>query len=323
VDARQLTTWEEYRATPRLGRKTRLSEQRRQVLWVLFERVNKTLADSKLYTESAIYTRLVGILGNIKHPPYDFIIVDEAQDLSYAQMRFVAALGAHRQDALCFCGDLGQRIFQLPFSWKTLGVDIRGRSITLRVNYRTSHQIRSQADKLLDAELTDADGNTEARGNPVSVFNGPPPEIRGFASPEEEIVAVAAWLLSKREQNVSPGEMAIFVRSETELPRAVAALEKAKLPYVILGNDMDIPNDKASTAIMHLAKGLEFCAVAVMACDSAVIPSQQRIEDMGEDADLEDVYNTERQLLYVACTRARDHLMISGAKSTSEFIDDL
>ena len=323
VDARQLATWEEYRATPRLGRKTRLSEQRRQELWSLFESVNKALSDNKLYTESALYTRIVETLNRVKHPPYDFIIVDEAQDLSFAQMRFVAALGAHRQDALCFCGDLGQRIFQLPFSWKSLGVDIRGRSTTLRVNYRTSHQIRAQADKLLDAELTDADGDTETRGNPISVFNGPPPEIHAFSSPVEESETVAAWLLSKREQNVSPGEIAVFVRSESELPRAVAALEKARLPYVILGTDMDIPKDKASITIMHLAKGLEFCAVAVMACDSEVIPSQQRIEEMGDSADLEDVYNTERQLLYVACTRARDHLLISGVEPVSEFLDDL
>jgi len=224
VDARQLTTWEEYRITPRLGRKTRLSEQRRQMLWSLFERINKALADNNLYTESALYTRLVKTLRNFKHPPYDFIIVDEAQDLSYAQMSFVVALGAHSPDALCFCGDLGQRIFQLPFSWKDLGVDIRGRSITLRVNYRTSHQIRSQADKLLDVELTDADGNVEKRDNPVSVFNGPPPKIRGFTSHEEESEAVAEWLLSKYELNVSPGEMAVFIRSDAELPRAVAAL---------------------------------------------------------------------------------------------------
>jgi superfamily I DNA/RNA helicase len=269
-----------------------------------------------------LYTRIVETVKSFNNPPYDFIIVDEAQDLSYAQMRFAAALGAHRQDALCFCGDLGQRIFQLPFSWKSLGVDIRGRSITLRVNYRTSHQIRRQADKLLDAEFTDADGNTEKRDNPVSVFNGPPPEILTFDSTAEESKAVADWLTAKRKQNVTPNEMAVFVRSEAEIPRAVAALDEAKLPYAILNNDMDIPNDKATIAVMHLAKGLEYCAVAVMACDSEIIPSQQRIEDMGEDADLEDVYNTERQLLYVACTRARDHLMISGTEPISEFIED-
>jgi superfamily I DNA/RNA helicase len=263
------------------------------------------------------------MIGGLKHPLYDFIVVDEVQDLSYAQMRFVAALGAHRQDSLFLCGDLGQRIFQLPFSWKALGVDIRGRSFTLRVNYRTSHQIRAQADKLLDAEFTDADGNAEKRNNPISVFNGPMPEIRHCGSLDEERDAVAKWLAARRAQNVSPREMAVFVRSEAEIPRAVAALEKARLSYAILDNDMDIPQDKATIAVMHLAKGLEFCVVAVMACDAEIIPSQQRIEDMGEDTDLEDVYNTERQLLYVSCTRARDFLFISGVKPTSEFLDDL
>jgi superfamily I DNA/RNA helicase len=74
---------------------------------------------------------------------------------------------------------------------------------------------------------------------------------------------------------------------------------------------------------MHLAKGLEFRAVAVMACDDEVIPLQERIEAVADDADLEEVYETERHLLYVACTRARDHLMISGVAPASEFLDDL
>jgi len=74
---------------------------------------------------------------------------------------------------------------------------------------------------------------------------------------------------------------------------------------------------------MHLAKGLEFRAVAVMACDDKVIPSQERIAAAADDSDLEEVYNTERHLLYVACTRARDHLLVTGVKPVSEFLDDL
>ena len=323
VDARCLRSWEEYRTTPRLGRKTRLSEQRRQALWGLLERVNKRLAESDLCTESALYTRLADLLAEGGHPPFDFVIVDEAQDLSYAQLRFVAALGAHRSDALCFCGDLGQRIFQSPFSWKSLGVDIRGRSFTLRVNYRTSHQIRSQADKLLDPELHDADGNTEKRDDPISAFNGPPPLLRSFATPEEECDAVADWLGERRAEGVSPREMAVFVRSEAEIPRAEDALRQAGIAFAVLSDDMDIPDNSATVAVMHLAKGLEFSAVAVMACDAEVIPSQQRIEEMGDSADLDDVYHTERQLLYFACTRARDHLLVCGVDPASEFLDDL
>jgi superfamily I DNA/RNA helicase len=74
---------------------------------------------------------------------------------------------------------------------------------------------------------------------------------------------------------------------------------------------------------MHLAKGLEFRAVAVMACDDEVIPFQERIESVADEADLEDVYNTERHLLYVACTRARDHLLVTGVDPASEFLSDL
>ncbi len=79
-------------------------------------------------------------------------MVDECQDITAAQLRLLASLAGTGPDALFFAGDLGQRIFQQPFSWTQYGVDIRGRSRTLRINYRTSHQIRSQADQLLDPE---------------------------------------------------------------------------------------------------------------------------------------------------------------------------
>jgi hypothetical protein len=93
-----------------------------------------------------------------------------------------------------FAGDLGQRIFQQPFSWKSLGVDIRGRSRTLRINYRTSHQIRQQADRLLGEQTVDVDGNADTRSDTVSVFNGPPPVIRVVKDESEEIKTVGAWL---------------------------------------------------------------------------------------------------------------------------------
>ena len=78
-----------------------------------------------------------------------------------------------------------------------------------------------------------------------------------------------------------------------------------------------------NVATMHLAKGLEFRVVAVMACDDEVLPLQSRIEGVGDDGDLQEVYDTERQLLYVACTRARDRLSVTGVEPASEFLDDL
>ena len=74
---------------------------------------------------------------------------------------------------------------------------------------------------------------------------------------------------------------------------------------------------------MHLAKGLEFRAVVVAACDDEILPSQERIERVGDQTELDEVYTTERHLLYVACTRARDHLLVTGVEPASEFLDDL
>ena len=130
----------------RLGRKTRLPEPQRKVLWSIFERVSAGLKAQNLITHAGMFGALAAAISKSKNMPFDFAVVDEAQDLTVPQLRFLAALGADRPNALFFAGDLGQRIFQQPFSWKALGVDIRGRSRTLRVNYRTSHQIRTQAD---------------------------------------------------------------------------------------------------------------------------------------------------------------------------------
>ena len=130
-----------------------------------------------------MFSRLASHLAESKHPPFDFTVVDEAQDISVAQLRFLGALEGDRPNGLFFAGDLGQRIFQQPFSWKALGVDIRGRSRTLRINYRTSHQIRMQADRLLGPELSDVDGNVEDRRGTISVFNGPEPKIMALDSP--------------------------------------------------------------------------------------------------------------------------------------------
>jgi superfamily I DNA/RNA helicase len=211
----------------------------------------------------------------------------------------------------------------LPFSWLSLGVDIRGRARTLHINHRTSHHIRMQADRLLAPEVSDVDGNVEERRGTISVFNGPPPTIRTFASVEEEIGTVAAWLAERQKEGVALHEIAVFVRSDGELTRARAAVEKAGLPYKVLDEHVETTGGQVSIATMHLAKGLEFRAVAVMACDDEIIPLQSRIESVSDDSDLEEVYNTERHLLYVACTRARDHLLVTSVEPASEFLDDL
>lgn len=176
---------------------------------------------------------------------------------------------------------------------------------------------------LLGPELSDVDGNVEERRGTISVFNGPAPAILTFDTPEDEIEAVAEWLLARVKEGVNLHEIGVFVRSANELDRAKAAIEHARLAFKILDEHVETTSGHVSVCSMHLAKGLEFRAVVVMACDDEVIPSQARIESVAEDADLEEVYSTERHLLYVACTRARDHLLVTSGGVPSEFLDDL
>lgn len=345
VDAWQLRTWEEYRDVPRLGRRTRLAEARRRVLWDVFAKVRSELESQDLLTTAVMYRRLQEHFSQAARSPYDFCVIDEAQDVSVAELRFLAAMSEDRPNSLFFAGDLGQRIFRAPFSWRKLGVDVRGRSHTLRVNYRTSHQIRRQLDRLLPAKIADVDGIEEDRRGAVSVFNGPEPEIRLFESEDAEVRAVDGWLrdllkpaaasgsgVASGDQDASfrefrPGEIGVFVRSTRQIERALRAVSGAGVQASRLdaGQSAGLggTGDAVAVGTMHRAKGLEFRAVAVMACDDEVVPLQERIESVADEADLEDVYNTERHLLYVACTRARDRLLVTGVEPASEFLDDL
>jgi superfamily I DNA/RNA helicase/mRNA-degrading endonuclease RelE of RelBE toxin-antitoxin system len=323
VDAWQLVDWDSYRDARRLGRKTRLNEERRGALWKVFAQVREQLTARKLITRAGLYTRLAADLAGRQRPPYDHVVVDEAQDINPPQLRLLAAIGGARANGLFFAGDLGQRIFQQPFSWLSLGVDVRGRSRTLYVNYRTSHQIRAQADRLLSPEVTDVDGNSDIRKGTTSVFNGPAPAIQMFAARAAEVDAVGEWLAERMRGDVAPHEIGIFVRFDAEIAHARAAGEKAGLKIRMLDELSSPVSGSASISTMHLAKGLEFRAVVVMACDDDVIPSQARLAEVEDDAEMETLYETERHLLYVACTRARDHLLITALSPGSEFLKDL
>ena len=134
---------------------------------------------------------------------------------------------------------------------------------------------------------------------------------------------MSQWLKDRIGAGMLPHELGVFVRSAAEIARAEAAIQAAALPFVLLDENVVTMYGKISISTMHLAKGLEFRAVVVLACDDEVLPSQERIEAVADDADLEEVYNTERHLLYVACTRARDQLLVCGVAPVSEFVGDL
>lgn len=158
-----------------------------------------------------------------------------------------------------------------------------------------------------------------------------PARISGSAGTGKTIVALHRAVHLARshpdarvlQAGVLPHEFGVFVRSDAQLGRAQAAVEESGLAFKILDEHVETTSGCVSISIMHQAKGLEFRAVVVMACDDEVIPLQERIETVGDDADLQEIYDTERHLLYVACTRARDQLLVTSVAPASEFLDDL
>ena len=322
IDAWRVADAGAYAEVPRLGRKNRLGSRQREALWPVFEAAGTALKAQGVLTWAGVFHSLADHYATKADKPFSHIVVDEAQDLGVPELRLLCAIAPEGRNRLFFAGDLGQRIFQQPFSWKALGADVRGRSTTLKVNYRTSQQIREAADRLLPNMVRDVDGREEERRGTISVLEGPSPEIALSADAEAEGRRVAEFIREAVANGIAPGQIGIFVRSRRELPRARAAVEAAgQQPVELSERQIDV-GDRIAIGTMHLAKGLEFKAVAVMACDDEVLPSAERIDSVVEESDLDDVYETERHLLYVACTRASDRLLVSGVKPGSEFLAD-
>ena len=322
VDAWNLMDLASYAAVPRIGRRNRLGSKQREALWPVFEAARAVLASRGQLTPSQLFAAVEAAYRDSQDKPFTHVIVDEAQDLGVSELRMMGAVSSGT-NSLFFAGDLGQRIFQLPFSWLALGVDVRGRSSSLRINYRTSRQIREAADHLLPAKVRDVDGIEDDRTGAQSVFEGPAPKISECEDVADEIATICAYLRGAVEDGIKPSEIGIFVRSPEYLARCRAAIAAADLKGRQLSERIEDNIDCVSFGTMHLAKGLEFKAVAVMACDDVALPLQSRVDEATDEDELKEIFETERHLLYVACTRARDRLVVSGVRVMSDFVADL
>ena len=307
VDAWDVRDAETYLELPRLGRRVRMAASRRDELWRIFGRVRRKLEDAGKTTEAGLMHALAR---QLRQPPFSHIVIDEAQDISVPELHLVAAMTGGKQNSLFFSGDIGQRIFRSPFPWKAAGVDVQGRSRSLRVNYRTSHQIRSKADLLMPSRLLEVDGGEDRRLGVSSVFHGPAPQIETFEVAAAESTAVGRWLAHCVSEGIPPETIAVLVRSEFEVGRARDAVTASRCSGFALG-------------LMHGAKGQEYRAVAVMALDADVLPSEERLALARDERSLKEVFDTERHLLYVAATRARERLWLSAVDPPSEFLEDL
>lgn len=323
IDAWQIENLDAYAEVPRLGRKNQLGKRQREKLWPVFRRTKEILSSQHRYTLATVFGKVEAYFRDRPLKPFSHIIVDESQDLGVPELKMIAAIKSDNTDSLFFAGDLGQRIFAEPFSWLKLGIDVRGRTRSLKVNYRTSREIRCVAEKLLPTTIRDVDGIEEDRSGTVSVFDDVAPEVLIQESEEEEILVIAAKIREALKDGLLPEEIGVFVRSSNELSRARRAVEKTDQAIVQLSSKIEDKTGRIVIGTMHLAKGFEFRMVIVMACDEEILPNHNRLRAAADEHELDEVYNTERNLFYVAVTRAREKLVVSGVSPATHFIADI
>lgn len=318
VRANDVSTWEQYRDVRRVGRGRSLSLRDRKQIWTLFERLLQGMQADGVLDFSGLCAEACDLLraGKVQSP-FDAVIVDELQDLRVQEIRLLAALAGEGMDRLTVVGDAGQRIYGGSFSLLSLGIDTRGRSHVLRLNYRTTEQIRKFADRLLGGEVEDLAGGKEHRGRTHSLFGGPEPVVREFRSEDEQGAFVADEIAKLLSEGVLPSEMAVFARSRSALKPLRKVLADRRIR---VGGLQEEDADAVLLDTMHRAKGLEFKVVFVYGCSEDQMPHQYTLSQAADPADRELLLENERRLLYVALTRARDQVFVTAAGRRSPFV---
>jgi hypothetical protein len=310
--ARSVRSLEQYVEVTRTGRGIRLTELQRRALWPAFESFDaETRATGRLTTLQLTET-VAALVERLPSQMYDHVLVDEAQDLHASQWRLLRAVVGRGPDDLMVAGDALQRIYGDTVSLRSLGIETRGRSVRLRRNYRTTHEIIGWALGVVgDEAVVDIDDLGTNLSGYHSVRHGPSPQFAGYDDPAAELDGLAdivgQWISSGHD----PESVAITARTPSELAAIVTRLHRANIPAAQMGRRGRLP-EAVNVATMHRVKGLEYACVAVTGLSAQCVPPLGAVCPAEDDLSqhLSDL-QTERSLIYVAATRARDELSIS------------
>lgn len=320
---RDLRLLADYATTARPGRGRRLSRQERKRVWDAVVQLTDLLHQRHLATYEQTASRAADHLVAIGAPPYVHAIIDEAQDLHPAQWRLLRAAVPVGPNDLFIVGDAHQRIYDSRVSLSSIGIETRGRARRLKINYRTSQQILGWALGILSGEpIDDLDGNAERQVGYRSEFQGPPPVVQVFDSSTEEAQFVSDLLTSWLADKVAASSIGVVARTIADLAGVKAALDKAGIEWNEIG--LGKGGSKVQIGTMHSSKGLEFARLFVVGVNADRVPLPLAVTLEGIDANQHNLdLQRERCLLYVACTRARDTLVVTANGQPSRLLPSL
>lgn len=326
VLAQGISSRDDYFTAKRPGRGVRLTRRERAEVWKGIEAFTNRLVEFGQRTFLQMASAAAEYLAVRSVKPYAHVIVDEAQDLHAAQWRMLRAAVPEGPNDLFIVGDAHQRIYDHRVTLSGLGINVRGRSRRLRINYRTTHEILRWALGLLAGEaVDDLDAGTETLAGYRSQMHGPEPSLVGYASRADElsglVIAAKEWTAG----GIDPHDIGVFSRTEDAARLAVKALEDAGVPAKLIVSGERSPSVMAvDVATMHRGKGLEYRCVAVVDAGKHTLPMPVSLTPASTDPLQHDLdVKRERCLLYVACTRARDMLRVSWVGAPSSFLEAL
>ena len=324
VQVNEAYSKEAYVKAPRTGRGVRLDRKKRLAVWEVFEEY-QNIMDEKQYrdSESAMYEARLILEKKYPEGMYESIIVDEGQDLSPSAYRLLRALAGEQHDNdLFIVGDAHQRIYRNKACLSKCGVNIKGRSSYLRINYRTTEEIRKYAFALLSGvDFDDLDEDYDDGKKVQSLTHGQKPEVNNFNSPEDELKFIIDKIAELESAGVDQKNICIVARTKNQIKDYSAGLQaKGIKSFEIKANKTDDRSfDGVRVATMHRVKGLEFDHVFVAGVNKSALPAKTKA-DFEDDISLDEFRTGEKCLLYVALTRARKSAYITGYGGMSEFI---
>ncbi len=315
-----LRTDQDYLTCSRAGQGTPLGKAQRRQVWQLAQQVESVLSALGRSTFLQLANEATRFLHDSDEPLFRHVIIDEAQDLHPAQWRLLRAAVPPGPDDMFIVADAHQRIYDNHVSLAKVGVNVRGRSRRLTVNYRTTQEILALAVPVLGkASVTGLDDEADSLTGYNSPLHGRRPEVHAARSREAELTALAERVRGWIHEGIEPHAIGIAARAGYMAEQAAATLKAAGIPVTSL--TAKSAKDAARVGTMHRMKGLEFQAVAVIGVTDGVIPAPAAVTPAETDplAHTQDLQR-ERCLLFVACTRARDHLYVSYSGSPSPFL---
>lgn len=328
VQARGCETWEDYKKASRSGRGVRMSRGQRKAIWPVFEEYRLQLEKHGLREpEDAMRDATALLAQGAVRVPFRSIVVDEAQDMSTNAFRLLrAAAGEERPNDLFIVGDGHQRIYRKRVVLSHAGVNIVGRGRRLRINYRTTDEIRRYAVALLEGvDFDDLDAGTDEQRGYRSLTHGIEPEIRQLEGFDEEIDAIASWLPPLRARDADQDHeprICLATRTNQLADRYAQALEARGIDTLRLGpHTADDPRARGlRIATMHRVKGLEFDRMIIAGATDDQIPLRWLLDRSDDPAVRQEIELMERALLYVALTRAREAVLITAPGRMSEWV---